>query len=120
MKKTFLMVIIAVTGFASAPVLCFNPLFLYDDAIRYFDKKDWKLVDETAVAALNSNPDGETSKWINPKSGNSGSITPIKTYRNKQGQICRKTKMFNRSKKKKSEYTFLVCKQPNNDWKIVK
>jgi len=119
MKKTALMVIFAVILVPSMPALGLNPLFLYDDAIRYFDKKDWKLVDETAVAALNGNPDGETSKWINPKSGNSGSITPIKTYKNKQGQICRKTKMFNRTKKKKSEYTFLVCKQPDNDWKIV-
>ncbi len=119
MKKSVLVVIYPLILFASMPALSFNPLFLYDDAIRFFDEKDWKLVDETAVGALNGNPDGKTSKWINPKSGNSGSITPLKTYRNKQGQLCRKTKMFNRTKKKKSEYTFLVCKQSNNDWKII-
>ena len=44
------------------------------------DNRDKRLATEAAQRAFESNPAGQASAWQNPDSGNSGTITPTRTY----------------------------------------
>ena len=56
------------------------------DRLTRWDKT---AMHETTYESLSESPSGETSKWSNSSSGNSGSITPIRTYLDEEGRICR-------------------------------
>src|SRR6516165_8994424 len=53
------------------------------------DARDKRMAAEAAAQAFEKNRVGQTSVWNNPDSGNSGSITPTKTYQLANGQYCR-------------------------------
>src|SRR5439155_925991 len=53
------------------------------------DDRDKRLAAEAAQKAFENNPAGQASVWRNPDSGNSGSITPTRTYEIANGQYCR-------------------------------
>jgi surface antigen len=53
------------------------------------DARDKRLASEAAVKAFEQNRSGQASVWSNPDSGNSGSITPTRTYQLANGQYCR-------------------------------
>lgn len=59
---------------------------LLADRLTRWDKT---AMQETAYNTLTETPAGETSTWRNAESGNGGTITPIRTYLNHEGRICR-------------------------------
>jgi surface antigen len=59
------------------------------DRAKLQDEQDGQLADQTWVKALQSSPDGTPVTWNNPATGHSGSVTPLRTYRNAAGQWCR-------------------------------
>lgn len=83
------------------------------------DRADLQYSNASANDALENSRSGTTSRWINPDSGNSGSLTPTSTYRNNSGQYCRE---FSQSivigGKKESSYG-TACRQGDGSWKIV-
>ena len=46
----------------------------------YLDDQDKRTAAAATQQALNDKPSGTTTTWKNPDSGNSGSVTPIRTY----------------------------------------
>jgi surface antigen len=50
---------------------------------------DVKLASRLVQTTLESVPDGTTRRWTNPKTGNSGEITPLRTYVTQDGSFCR-------------------------------
>jgi surface antigen len=56
------------------------------DRLTRFDRTAMK---ETAYHTLTDAPAGETGAWANPNTGTNGSITPIRTFLDSQGRICR-------------------------------
>src|SRR5207249_10214033 len=56
------------------------------------DARDKRMASEAAQKAFENNQAGQTSVWNNPDTGNSGSITPTRTYELANGQYCREYK----------------------------
>ena len=53
------------------------------------DDRDKQMAAQAAQQAFEQNAAGQQSVWNNPQTGNSGSITPTKTYQLANGQYCR-------------------------------
>ena len=72
-----------------------------------------------ASQALESVPSGQSVAWRNPDSGNSGVVTPTRTYQVSTGQYCREyTQTINIGGEKHQSYG-TACRQPDGSWKIV-
>ena len=58
------------------------------------DQKDKEMAQQAAQRAFENSRSGESSAWQNPDSGNSGSITPTRTYQAPGGQHCREYEQY--------------------------
>ncbi|AFK52826.1 RT0821/Lpp0805 family surface protein [Tistrella mobilis] len=86
---------------------------------KSLDRADQLEAERASQRALESNPTGQSSSWSNPDSGNSGSITPVKTYQRSSGEYCREfTQRVNVGGKTEEAYG-TACRQPDGSWKIV-
>ncbi len=82
------------------------------------DRADMAYYNQSSQAALETNRTGVTSSWKNPDSGNSGTITPTKTYQTAQGAFCREyTQTINVGGKNAEGYG-TACRQPDGSWQI--
>jgi len=84
------------------------------------DEYDREMMTRSSHQALEFSPTGRSVEWNNPDSGNSGMITPTRTYKSTAGLYCREY----------SQEVFIggqrelaygeACRQPDGNWKIVK
>lgn len=94
-----------------------NFSFLRNSApIASFTEEDTTLFWNTLDKALDTLKDGEKLAWENSKSGNSGLVNPLKTYK-QDSQLCRDVRIINRSKENISETKYQFCKD-NDKWVI--
>ena len=82
------------------------------------DNKDKQLAAETAARAFETNRTGQAAAWKNPDSGNSGTITPTKTYQAGSGQYCREYRQEIIVGGEKQQAYGTACRQPDGSWKI--
>lgn len=82
------------------------------------DQKDKEMAQQAAQRAFENSRSGESSAWQNPDSGNSGSITPTRTYQAPSGQYCREYQqdIIVGGKTEKSYGT--ACRQADGSWRI--
>jgi surface antigen len=94
-------VMAAIYAFAtiSAPTLVhgLDLAFLDQAPIRFFNDADLKLLSDSADKALDSAKDGETVAWNNEKTGNSGTLTPTRSF-TRDGRDCRQLEVVNLAK----------------------
>lgn len=95
-----------------------NMQYLRYSPVASFTQEDFELLQTTGGNALNNNEDGKTSEWKNPKSGNSGSITPFDSS-TIDGNYCRKVKIINQTSTQSGQSTYTFCKV-KSDWKVLK
>lgn len=82
------------------------------------DRADIAYYNQTSQSALEKTAVGNVSEWKNPDSGNSGTITPTKTFQTAEGQYCREfTQTINVGGKTEDAYG-TACRQPDGAWKI--
>ena len=86
---------------------------------KSLDKADKAYAQRTAQDALEYNKAKQASTWRNPDSGNSGTVTPVSTYRDTAGNDCREfeTAIFVDGKQEKGTGT--ACRQADGTWKIA-
>jgi surface antigen len=67
---------------------------------------------------MDGKPDGTTNAWQNPKSGNSGSATLLKST-TVNGQPCRRIRhtVLGKGKTTPSSYVVNICLQKDGSWK---
>ncbi|HEY7494294.1 MAG TPA: RT0821/Lpp0805 family surface protein [Candidatus Tectomicrobia bacterium] len=83
------------------------------------DAADREKARVAASQALESVPSGQSVTWRNPDSGNSGMVTPVRTYQVSSGQYCREyTQTIYIGGEKHQSYG-TACRQPDGTWKIV-
>jgi surface antigen len=83
------------------------------------DAADREKASAAASQALESVPSGQSVAWRNPDSGNSGVVTPVRTYQTSTGQHCREyTQTITIGGEKHQSYG-TACRQPDGSWKIV-
>ena len=85
---------------------------------NHLDQKDKEMAAQNAQNTFESAKTGQGSSWSNPDSGNSGTITPTKTYKANTGQYCREyqQEIMIGGEPHKSYGT--ACRQPDGSWKI--
>jgi surface antigen len=85
----------------------------------YLDDQDKRTASLTTQQALNNKPSGTTTTWKNPDSGNSGSITPVRTYQDSSGQYCREYQQTVTIGGQPQKSYGTACRQPDGTWKII-
>lgn len=74
---------------------------------------------ETFQGALEYNPINQSSTWVNPDTGGSGTVTPIRTYANREGQPCREFQQTIVIDGREQQGYGTACRQPDGSWQIV-
>ena len=86
---------------------------------KSLDKAD-QIALEGAGEQARTAPIGKTIDWSNPKSGNSGTVTPIREGRHTgSGNYCREFKQTVTIDGRTNEAFGVVCRQPDGSWKIT-
>ena len=96
-----------------------NPKALLGGAIgNHLDQKDKELAARNAQLSLESARTGQASSWRNPDNGNSGTLTPTRTYQSAGGQYCREYQQQITVGGEKQQSYGTACRQPDGSWKI--
>jgi surface antigen len=80
------------------------------------DELDRRMLNNSVQIALETSPTNTAVMWVNPDSGNSGSITPIRTYE-KTEQTCREYTQDVLIGGRKQQLYGYACRDTNGDWK---
>lgn len=86
---------------------------------KSLDRADRLAMSQTTQKALEKAETGQVSSWKNPDSGNSGTITPRKTYQRASGQYCREYQQTITVGGKTEQAYGTACRQPDGTWKIA-
>lgn len=87
---------------------------------KSLDRADRQEMERTAQYSLENARVNESTTWHNPDSGNSGSITPIRTYQAEGERYCREYRQTVVIGGKEEEAYGTACRQPDGTWVIVK
>jgi surface antigen len=82
------------------------------------DQRDRRIAAETAQRALETAPTGQAVPWRNPDTGNSGYVTPVRTYQAAGGSYCREYQQEIVVGGKTQQGFGTACRQPDGAWKI--
>lgn len=94
--------------------------WLGNEVGKSLDNADRAAMRRTSQNTLETAKAGTTSSWSNPDSGNSGTITPTKTYQAPSGEFCREYQQTVTVGGKTEQAYGTACRQPDGSWKIVK
>ena len=86
---------------------------------KSLDRADQAAMSQTTNRTLESAPTGQASSWRNPDSGNSGTVTPTRTYTRESGLPCREFRMIGNVGSQSQELVGTACRQGDGSWKIV-
>jgi surface antigen len=62
--------------------------FMKDAPISFMNREDTAMLVRNYQQALDSLPDGHTNAWTNPKTGHSGTATPLRTMKRGHDADC--------------------------------
>jgi len=86
---------------------------------KSLDKADRDHLDKTTQNSLEHNRVGQASTWRNPDSGNTGTVTPVSTYKSDDGQDCREFSQTITVDGKDEQAKGKACRQSDGTWRIV-
>ena len=86
---------------------------------KSLDKADQAYLANNAQSTLETAPTGMSSSWVNPDSGNSGSLTPTNTYASATGQPCREYVSTVTIDGQTEEVHGTACREPDGTWRFV-
>jgi surface antigen len=82
------------------------------------DDRDKEKAQRAAQEAFERNQTGQASAWDNPDSGNSGSVTPTRTYQLASGQYCREYTQTIQIGGENHETHGTACRQADGTWQV--
>ena len=86
---------------------------------KTMDEYDKQMLEKSSRQALEYSPSGNSVEWRNPDSGNYGSITLTKTFK-ENGRYCREYIQEVTIGGEKQKAYGKACRQPDESWKIIK
>ncbi len=86
---------------------------------KSLDKADIAYAERNAQETLEYQPTGATLSWVNPDSGNSGTVTPTATYQSETGRYCREYRQTVTVGGELQSAYGTACRQPDGSWEIV-
>jgi surface antigen len=84
------------------------------------DAADKRQAQQAAQRAFETAPSGTAVAWKNPDTGNSGMVTPTRTYQAASGQYCREYRQTITVGGEQHQAYGTACREPDGSWKIVK
>lgn len=69
--------------------------------------------------ALENNRTNQSSTWVNPDTGTSGTVTPVRTFENARGEPCREFQQPIVIGGREEQGYGIACRQPDGTWRIV-
>jgi surface antigen len=82
------------------------------------DARDKQMASQAAQKAFEDGRSGQASAWNNPDTGNSGSVTPTRTYQLANGTYCREYHQTITVSGEQHQAYGTACRQPDGTWKI--
>jgi surface antigen len=82
------------------------------------DNRDKQMATQAANQAFEQNQAGQPSVWTNPDTGNSGSVTPTRTYQLANGQYCRQYTQTIMIGGEQHQTYGTACRQADGTWQI--
>jgi surface antigen len=76
------------------------------------------MATQAAQQAFERNQAGQPTVWQNPDTGNSGSVTPTRTYQLANGQYCREYRQTIVVGGQQNQAYGTACRQPDGTWQI--
>ena len=86
---------------------------------KTLDRADQVYAERTAQGSLENAPTGQSSGWVNPDSGHSGSFTPTQTYTAAEGQPCREYHSTVTIDGETEDVYGTACREPDGSWRFV-
>lgn len=80
---------------------------------------DGMAMSDTVHHALEYNPSNQAAEWVNPDTGRSGAVIPVKTFETAQGQPCREFIAQITIGGRQEQGYGTACRQPDGSWQIV-
>ena len=93
--------------------------FLGSEIGKTMDEVDRMKAGQTQQAALERNPVGHASSWTNPDSGNSGRVTPTRTYQTPRGENCREYQHEVTVGGRTEVMTGTACRNADGTWRAL-
>ncbi len=93
--------------------------FIGNEVGQSLDRADRLYAQRNAQRTLEHAPTGQTSGWVNPDSGHSGTVTPTQTYRSPDGRYCREYQTTVVVGGRESQGYGTACRQPDGSWQIA-
>src|SRR3990172_6245080 len=85
---------------------------------RSLDCQDLSYHSDTTQRTLETQVSGTSSRWNNPSTGHSGSITPTRTYVSRDGSPCREFNQTINVDGQQDVVTGTACRTPDGRWEI--
>ncbi|MDB4470865.1 RT0821/Lpp0805 family surface protein [Deltaproteobacteria bacterium] len=85
---------------------------------RSLDRADRIAMGQNAQYSLEHTRSEETTSWNNPDTGNSGAMTPTRTYQAADGQYCREYRQTVNIAGQQQDAYGTACRQPDGTWMI--
>lgn len=112
MKSTFLVLFLTfVLGFACAVATAEETVEL--------EGAEQQAMADTLQYALEKNQTDQSSAWVNPDTGRSGTSVPIKTFQNSAGQPCREFITTITIGGREEQGYGTACRQPDGSWQLA-
>lgn len=83
------------------------------------DRADMAYYNRSSQQALETAQTNTPVTWSNPDSGNSGTITPTRTFQSNDGTYCREYNQTIVVQGKPTQGYGTACRQPDGSWKII-
>lgn len=92
---------------------------LFWSMIGYAAAEDYGESMGTVQNALENNRTNQSSTWVNPDTGESGAVAPLRTFVNDQGLPCREFQQTIVIGGREEQGYGTACRQPDGTWRIV-
>ena len=92
--------------------------FIGSEVGASLDRADQTYANQAGNRAFERAPSGQSVAWNNPDSGNSGTITPTRTYEAAPGQYCREYQQTIMVGGQQQQSYGTACRQPDGAWKV--
>lgn len=83
------------------------------------DAADRREASLATHSALETAPSGTSTGWHNPDSGNSGTITPTRTYQAQNGEYCREYEHTVTISGESKQAYGTACRQADGSWQVL-
>lgn len=112
MKWKALLLTILMGTLTSVAVVC-------GQDVSTLSESEQQAMSDTVQYALENNKSNQSADWVNPDTGRSGGVAPMKTFSNAQGQPCREFISTIIIGGQEQQGYGTACRQPDGTWQIV-